>query len=125
MTPEHEQVEAAEARVLEAEAKKVEGQVKMAWVAFGIGTIILIVTVGAPIAISLVPVLQIGCKTVTIEAVPTLVCATVSAPWGFTTGLVAGMLLYAMSAAFKQVQVGDVGKGLLAKLPGFGGKPKE
>lgn len=120
MTP--EQVQEAGARVLVAEAKQIEGQNKMAWVAFGIGTFILLVTVLGPVAISLVPVLQIGCKTVTIEAVPTLVCAEVKPPWGFTGGLIAGMMLYAMSAAFKQVKIGDVGKGLLEKLPGL--KPK-
>lgn len=120
MTP--EAVQAAEARVLVAEAKQIEGQVKMAWVAFGIGTFILLITVLAPVAISLVPVFQVGCKTVTVSGNQALVCADIKAPWGFTGGLIAGMMLYAMSAAFKQVKIGDVGKGLLEKLPGFGGK---
>ncbi len=120
MTP--EAVQAAEARVLVAEAKQIEGQVKMAWVAFGIGTFILLVTVLAPVAISLVPVFQIGCKSVVVDGNQSLVCAQVKAPWGFTMGLVAGMVLYAMSAAFKQVKIGDVGKGLLEKMPVFGKK---
>ena len=57
-----------------------------------------------------------------IAGVKEILCAKVEAPWGFTAGLLAGIGLYLAAAAFRQVEVGQVGKAWLEKLPGLGKK---
>ena len=115
-------VRTAEVKVCEAKARKIDSQRKQAWVAFGIGTFILLATAILPVLGSLAPLFNWGCKSVTIDQNVTLVCADPKAPWGFTAGLLAGLGLYLAAAAFRQVAVGEVGKRWLEKLPGFGKK---
>ena len=120
MTP--DDVHEAEARVHEAAAKKIDSQRKQAWIVFGIGTFVLFVTVLLPVVGSLAPLAGWGCKEVVIAGVKQLLCAKVEAPWGFTAGLLAGIGLYLAAAAFRQVEIGQLGARWLEKLPGFGKK---
>ncbi len=121
MTPKG-QLAKAEAHLAEATAKKIDSQRKQSWVVFGIGTFILFVTVLLPVASSLAPLLGWGCKDVVLDGVKQLLCAKVEPPWGFTAGLMAGVGLYLAAAAFRQVEIGQVGARWLDKLPGFKGK---
>ncbi len=123
MTP--EDMREAEARFHDEKAKKLRSQRKQAWVVFSIGVIILLVTVIQPVIGSLAPLFDWGCKEVRIDRVPTLVCADPKAPWGFTMGMIWGISMLLWAAAFRQEALGDVGKALLSRLPGAGGKKKE
>ena len=119
MTPEA-QLQQAEAQLAEAHAKKINSQRKQAWAVFGIGTFVMVVTVLLPVLGSLAPLLGWGCKEVVIAGVKELLCARIEPPWGFKLGLASGIGLYLASAAFRQVEVGEVGKRWLDKLPSFG-----
>ncbi len=105
----------------EARAKKLNSQRKQSWLVFTVGTFVLLVTVIMPVLGSLAPLLDWGCKEVVIERVPTLVCASIKAPWSFTLGMVWGIAMLLWAAAFRQEALGDVGKALMSKLP-FGKK---
>lgn len=112
----------SEAKLAEARARKLESQRKQSWIVFGIGTVILFLTVAMPLIGSLAPLFDWGCKEVTIAGVRQLLCAEVKSPWGFTVGLIAGIGLYLAAAAFRQVEVGEIGARWLDKLPSFKGK---
>ncbi len=114
----------AEAKAIDAARRNVEKQGKFALITFWIGTAIMLVTLVMPVIGKLAPLFGWGCKTVTIEAVPTLVCAKVESPWSLMLGVGLGLGLYLASAAFSQVSVGGVGAKWLEKLPGLGGGKK-
>lgn len=122
MTPGEVQLQKAEAQLAETLSRKIDSQRKQAWVVFWLGTFVMVMTVVLPVVGSVAPLVGWGCKEVVIAGVKELLCAEIKPPWGFTAGLLAGIGLYLASAAFRQVEVGEVGKRWLEKLPGMGKK---